>query len=130
MEERNSIKEFVQKTLGCGCPEEVFKIIEYQDNIPCGNLIIRRKINIGNRLLVYILDLDGNTILTEVLSFLLKTGREERDKYGFNRFRLVLAVNDVEHIQKSAFDIFNRINSDEKIHLHVIDKKSLVNPNN
>lgn len=122
MEENKAIKEFVQKTLGCGCPEEVFKIIEYQDNIPCGNLIIRRRINVGNRLLIYIFDVTKNTVITEVLPFLLKSGKEQRDKNRFNRFRLVLTVEDIGNIEKTIFNLFNKINTDEKVHLHVIAK--------
>jgi len=122
MEEKKVIKEFVQKTLGCGCPEEVFKIIDYKDNVPCGNLIIRRKINIGNRLLVYIFDLTENMIIKEIIPLLLKSGKEERDKYGFNRFRLVLAVSNAGSIEKTIFELFNKINTDDKIHLHIIEK--------
>ncbi len=123
MEEKKAIKEFVQKTLGCGCPEEVFKIIECQDNIQCGDLIVRRKINIGNRLLIYIFDLSKNAILTEILPLLLESGKEERDNNRYNRFRLVLSVDNVGSIERTVFDLFNKINTDEKIHLHVIEKK-------
>ncbi len=122
MKEREAIKQFVQKTLGCGCPEEVFKIIEYLDNVSSGNLIIRRKINIGNRLLVYIFDLTKDAISEEILPLLLKSGKEERDRNKYNRFRLVLAVDDAGSIEKNIFDLFDKINTDEKIHLHVIDK--------
>lgn len=125
MKDKKEIKEFVQKTLGCGCPEEVFKIIEYHNNILCGNFIIRGKINIGNRLLVYIFDLAENSNLEEILPFILREGRQERDKNKYNRFRLVLAVDDVGNIQESVYNLFNKINNDEKIHIHIIDKKLL-----
>ena len=51
---RDEIKTFVQKTLGCGCPEEVFRHIDWETNAESPEAGLYSRINIGNRLLVYI----------------------------------------------------------------------------
>jgi hypothetical protein len=121
--DKESIKTFVQQTLGCGCPEEVFKFIDCQFNIKLNNeAILRNKINIGNRLLIYILEVNNTGPIKNILPFLVKSGKTERDNLKFNRFRLVLITDRVEEIKRTAESIFGVINKDEKVHLHVVDK--------
>jgi hypothetical protein len=121
--DKESIKTFVQQTLGCGCPEEVFKLIDCQFNIKLNNeAILRNKINIGNRLLIYVLEVNNTGPLKNILPFLVKSGKTERDNLKFNRFRLVLITDRVEEIIRTAESIFAAINKDEKVHLHVVDK--------
>ena len=55
------IKRFVQETLGCSCPEEVFDKIECDTD---ASRIWWRRINVGNRLLIYILDATDVSDLT------------------------------------------------------------------
>ena len=83
------IKRFVQQTLGCSCPEEVFSQIDYQEQCAA---IAGRKINVGGRLLIYIITLDGRSGIEKVISSALQQGVDERDKKGLNRFRLVLVT--------------------------------------
>jgi hypothetical protein len=124
--DKESIKTFVQQTLGCGCPEEVFKLIDCQFNIKLNNeAILRNKINIGNRLLIYILEINNIGPLKNILPFVIKSGKTERDNLKFNRFRLVLITDRVEEIKRTAESIFGTINKDEKVHVHVVDKDVL-----
>ncbi|MFC1793310.1 hypothetical protein ACFL3Q_06965 [Planctomycetota bacterium] len=89
--DNESIKEFVQKTLDCTCPEQVFQYIDCQHEVDIGgNLVLDYQINIGNRLLIYIALLDESISLVQVISQLVWTGTRKRDEHGFNRFRLVL----------------------------------------
>jgi len=121
-----AIKTFVQHTLGCGCPEEVFQSMDCQFNIRLNNDIhLRNKINIGNRLLIYVLEVNNTGPLRNILPLLVNSGRTERDNLKFNRFRLVLATDRVDEIKKTADSIFNAISEDEKVHLHIVDKEKV-----
>ncbi len=114
-----NVKEFVRKTLGCDCAEDVFKHIENEHDVKVAGITLKSKINVGNRLLVYVVE-PGD--LPKEMPALIKTGREERDARGFNRFRLVL-VSDDAALRERAFKAFVRLPEvDEKVHLHVIGK--------
>jgi hypothetical protein len=52
------IKRFFQETLGCSCPEDVFNEIDYQKE---SDDISVRKINVGDRLLIYTITMDGKS---------------------------------------------------------------------
>jgi hypothetical protein len=123
--DNDKIKAFAQNTLGCGCPEEVFQHIECKKNVNLDGLNILYNINIGNRLLVYVYSVDNADSMKELLPRLFDIGKRERDSAGFNRFRLVLAADDEENIRKVAEDLFRRIQTDEKIHLHILSKTGL-----
>ncbi len=124
MKDHEAIKSFVQKTLGCGCPEEVFNYIDSRDNVDLNGIILNNRINIGNRLLIYVSKVDDINSLEQILPSLLEAGKKERDSLHFNRFRLVLSTEDVSEIQDAARKIFDAINKDEKMHLHIISKKT------
>ena len=122
-----NIKRFVRQVLGCECPEEVFKHIESTSGLPLDSgIILRRRLNIGNRLLIYVVMAENGTFVREALPELVKTGMAERDGKGFNRFRLVLASDDRKGIEDIAERTFNSLLlRDEKVHLHVVEKNAL-----
>jgi hypothetical protein len=119
------IKNFAQITLGCGCPEEVFKIIESRQDLVLEGLRIRDHINIGNRLLIYVVELTRSDSVEKILKPLVDAGRKERDGSGFNRFRLVLTADDISIFRKDAESIFSAVNNDGKVHLHLIRKADI-----
>jgi hypothetical protein len=125
MPDHENIKTFVRQTLGCGCPEEVFEYIDCQSNITLNDIVLRNRINIGNRLLIYIVEVHNIDSLKHVLPILIEMGKKERDNSKFNRFRLVLASDNIDETKKVADDIFKTIEKDEKIHLHIIIKTDL-----
>lgn len=125
MDGKEAIKEFVQKTLGCGCPEEVFRQIESQADVPLDNHVRAGRINIGNRLLIYIAEIKEEENLMTLLPFLIDKGKTERDSLQFNRFRLVLATDENSTIEQQANALFETIEKDEKIHLHTIRKNNI-----
>ena len=120
-----NIIAFVKQTLGCNCPDEVFSNIEYQSDIPCSGIVLDMKINVGNRLLIYIVTVNDPDSLGRMLPVLITAGKKERNGAGFNRFRLVLAADNINAIEKEAEKIFNRLNEDEKIYLHTLPRNSL-----
>ena len=125
MSDHKKIKTFVQQTLGCSCPEEVFSNIDCRLNISIDKILLSHKINIGNKLLIFIVELEEPDLLKEILISLLDTGKRERDKGGFNRFRLVLASDRPDLMHKHAFDIFGALEKDERVHLHVVHKNDI-----
>jgi len=115
-----NIIAFVKQSLGCNCPEEVFSHIECQTDIPCSGIVLDTRINVGNRLLIYIVTVNEPDSLWRMLPVLVTAGKKERDGAGFNRFRLVLASDNINAIEKEAEKIFNSLNEDEKIYLHTL----------
>ena len=123
MQTHAAIKHFIRETLGCSCPEEVFKKIDYQkacEDIPGS------KVNVGDRLLVYIIGLDGKPDIQDVIQSALKRGIEERDNKGLNRFRLVLVTSQPDKLHSLAEQAFNDSGyANEKTHLHVVKKSDV-----
>jgi hypothetical protein len=119
-----NIKAFVVQTLGCECPNQVFEYIDCQHNVILDNGIpLSVRINIGNRLLIYLLEVDDASFIQSNLSALIRLGKDERDSMGFNRFRLVIFSDDTDRIERAAHTIFeNLVDKDEKVHLHILSK--------
>jgi hypothetical protein len=65
MQMHPEIKRFVQETLGCSCPEEVFNKIDYQKE---SGGISGRKVTVGDRLLIYIITADGEPNIQGVIN--------------------------------------------------------------
>ena len=123
MQAYTGIRRFVQKTLGCSCPEEVFGKIDYQEE--CDD-ISGSKVNVGDRLLIYIITVDAGSSIEAVINPAMERGVEERDKRGFNRFRLVLVVSSPDELRGPAEQAF--IDSgykNEKTHLHVLNESDV-----
>ena len=117
------IKRFVQETLGCSCSEEVFNKINYQKE--CDD-ISGRKINVGERLLIYIITMDGKSSMQGVISSALERGVEERDEKGLNRFRMVLVASRPDELRSLAEHAFDSSGyTDEKTHLHVVNESDV-----
>lgn len=115
------VKDFVRNTLGCDCAEDVFRHIENERSVKAAGFTLKNKINVGDRLLVYVVE-PGTDDLKKEMTALIKAGKEERDARGFNRFRLVL-VSDDASLRETAFKAFKGLPGiDEKVHLHVIGK--------
>lgn len=124
MNKKEKIKNFVQKKLGCKCPEEVFEFIDLKQNFKLDNdILLNARLNIGNRLLIYVLELNSPHLLKNNFAAIIAQGKRERDSKKFNRFRLVLIAEEEKDIAKSAIPLFNSlIKKDEKMHLHVLKK--------
>jgi len=124
MIKNENIKVLVRQTLGCECPEKVFKYIDCQHDIKLNNdILLSYKINIGNRLLIYIIEVNDSNFMKSNLSTLTYMGKNERDKRGFNRFRLVIVTDKTSEIKQVAHTMFRVLeDKDEKVHLHIVNK--------
>ena len=123
MTDNKAITEFVRNTLGCNCPEEVFKYIDCRSIENIDEYIAPAyEINIGNRLLIFAAVIDEVDSLRPVLSKLVRAGIKKRDESKFNRFRLVLLTAPEIDIAEQASEIFSSLAADDKVHLHVINK--------
>ncbi len=123
MQKYSEIKRFVQETLGCSCPEEVFNKIDYQKE---SDGISGRKVNVGDRLLIYIITMDEKSNIQGVINSALERGVVERDNKGFNRFRLVLVASHPDVLRSSAELTFESSGfADEKTHLHVVNESDV-----
>lgn len=122
------IKSFVVNKLGCDCPAEVFNIIKWQEDVQIDDeIILNYKINIGNRLLIYIIEIEDANSLNQKLLKVIRIGINERNDNNFNRFRIVLISNNIAEIGSMGDNIFNNLNiDDEKVHLHVMQKTDIL----
>lgn len=124
MADNNTIKAFVQETLGCGCPEEVFRSIDIRRHVRLNErVLLSRSITIGNRLLIYVIGPEVPVGVREFLGFIVSAGKKERDSRGLNRFRLVVVTDDASEKQSLLRGFEELQDKDEKIHLHVITKE-------
>jgi hypothetical protein len=121
------IKHFVQTTLGCTCPEEVFRSIDERRNVRLNSFIVLDSaLIIGNRLLVYIVGTESEGCMEEQVPVLVDAGKKERNEKGLNRFRLVLVTDEPEAMRRAAEKLFEELRgTDEKIHLHVIGRDDM-----
>jgi len=123
MTDNKAITEFVRNTLGCNCPEEVFKYIDCRTVVNIDeNIELAYEINIGNRLLIFAARIDEVDSLRSAIPKLVRAGIKKRDENKFNRFRLVLLTAPVIDIAEQASEIFSSLAADDKVHLHVINK--------
>lgn len=125
---KKDIKLFVRRTLGCACPEEVFDRIECRSDVSSGcGIVLDYEIDVGGRLLVFVLILGQAEAVEPVVTALVRAGTEKRDREGFNRIRLVLLSDDPEAVSKTAFEAFESLDTDEKVHLHVLSNNDFPN---
>ena len=122
--DHETAKYFVRDTLGCQCPESVFDQIDYQENADIlGKDAIVKRLLVGNRLLIYILEIADANSLSSLLPRLVKNAKSERDSQGYNRLRVVIATKNADTIRPVAESVFAEIEDiDPKVHLHVLGK--------
>ena len=123
-----AVKSFVREKLGCHCPDSVFEQIDYQEHSAVlGHDMNTKRLLIGNRLLIYILESNDEQSLPTLLPLLVKKAREERDYQGYQRLRVVLITDEAESLRAQMEKLFASIEEvDEKVHLHVLDKNQWV----
>lgn len=121
--ETRALVSFVRKDLGCGCPNEVFSVVQIKkDPQVFRDLPVDYMITIGDRLLIGIcLSENLHNGIGEGIVTSLSVGKRLRDAAGFNRFRLVITSNDADRIQEKIKRQFQALSGlDERIHLHVV----------
>lgn len=120
------VQHLVREVLGCTCPDEIFSQIEF-GSVPASNRRAEiKRIAVGGRLLIYLVDLKRTQQAADELEELVRKGKAERDLLRMNRFRLVIAAYDTGPDANCLMRLFERISGvDEKTHLHVVDRSVL-----
>ena len=117
---KETIKSFAVDLLGCGCSGEVFDSIEVSgENFgqDCGGT----RILIGRRLLIYIVPWSDRIVVPDDIDLLVHRGKEERDRNGYNRFRLVLTADRADELREKNGDLLQSlVRGDEKLHVHIL----------
>ncbi len=122
----DSIIHFVRNTLGCQCADEVFRTIELDSGSTPDGKIRFRKVVIGKRLLIYLVSAMPPGRARSLLPVLAEMGKLERNKRGYNRFRLVVAARADEVEMQAAMDEFQESMAvDGKAHMHFISPNEL-----
>lgn len=118
------IKRFVRTTLGCECPDDVFDNIECRSSEPPPQGVdALTRINIADRLLVYVVTLPDPRTATMALSAAIRQGLRERDTAGFNRFRLACVCREPAPIAAQLEQQFSaQAQGDPKAHLHLLTR--------
>ncbi|HPI94501.1 MAG TPA: hypothetical protein PLT09_13010 [Deltaproteobacteria bacterium] len=123
---KTKVEGFVQGTLGCACPPEVFDEIRLVADDSRPGLPVDLSLEIGGRLLIYVAFAGEPAVMAERLSAVVRHGRRTRDERGFNRFRLVVAAKDVAWTERLLRPLFQGLPEvDGKVHLHVVDEEAL-----
>jgi hypothetical protein len=118
---RDAIERLVREDLGCTCPAEVFDRMEAGQVALPGLAEPGRRIAIGGRLLVYLIEAEDAGQALASLPAWVSAGRAERDAAGMNRLRLVLVTAQPETVAPALQPEFEALpDHDERIHLHVL----------
>jgi hypothetical protein len=113
------LRAFVRETLGCTCPDAVFEAVERTEAATPGSGVPYTRWVVGGRLLIYVAR--PQSAPAESAGELAALGREDRDRRGLNRFRLVIASAACEeeaHAIARAFAVV--AGQDPKAHLHCV----------
>lgn len=122
----NRIEHFVRATLGCQCPDEVFRSVSIDPLRTANGAIGYTRLLVGNRLLIYILDAATIGVADGALTDLVAGGRRERDERGYNRFRLVIACDEPASEKTAVQHAFDEAcGNDERAHLHCLPRALL-----
>ena len=119
--DRAAIEHFVRRTLGCGCPDEVFQhlVVSRLPSIAGRPPIVQ--LQVGSRLLIHVVTPPDGAAVTGWVEQLAANGRAARDRHGYNRFRLVVASPAPSASTREIQERFARaITGDEKAHLHFV----------
>lgn len=112
--------------MGCTCPDDVLANIDVARYVPVGSVTVSRRINVGQRLLIYLLESDTPELLGRQIPELISHGTAERNREGFNRFRLVVASRNTQTMSQPAQRAFDAsARGDERVHLHLVDRSTI-----
>lgn len=122
----SSIEQFVRRTLGCQCPDEVFRSVAIS-RLPAdaGQQAVVQLV-VGARLLIHVVALPADPAASDWIERLAARGRVARDRAGYNRFRLaVVAPGSVPPPHHIAERFAGAIQGDDRAHLHVVSVDQL-----
>ena len=120
--DHGDIERFVRGTLGCGCPDDVFRTVSVSrlPALPGRPPVLQ--LLIGSRLLIHVAAAPAEPSAADWLEQLAANGRAARDRHGYNRFRLVIAAEAPGREAAGLESRFARaLARDERAHLHVLE---------
>ena len=122
----NDIEHFVRGTLGCGCPDEVFRTVSVTRLSAMPGRPAVRQLLVGSRLLIHVASAPQDAQSADWIEQLAADGRATRDRHGYNRFRLVV-VGASPAIPAAEIEArFARaVARDERAHLHLLSAHQL-----
>jgi hypothetical protein len=116
-----TIEDFVRGTLGCQCPDDVFRSVAIDRLAPVAGRPPVLQLMIGARLLIHIVATPPDGLPTGWIEQLAANGRATRDRHGCNRFRLVIASPDAHAVPGDIDGRFSRaVAGDDRAHLHLL----------
>ena len=113
------VEAFAREVLGCQCPAEVFARVRVDEAVAMGDVVLRDRITVGDRLLIYVVEGERFANHGHVVE-LCRRGAAERDARGLNRFRLVLAGDGVA---AGAEDATVDGLPDDRCHVHRVSRE-------
>jgi hypothetical protein len=124
--DHGDIECFVRGTLGCGCPDEVFRTVSLSrlPAVPGRPSVLQ--LLIGSRLLIHVAAAPAEPSAAGWLEQLAANGRAARDRHGYNRFRLVVVgVVTAAPAAELEARFARALARDERAHLHLLDAAQL-----
>ena len=124
--DHGDIERFVRGTLGCGCPDEVFRTVSLSrlPAVPGRPSVLQ--LLIGSRLLIHVAAAPAEPSAAGWLEQLAANGRAARDRHGYNRFRLVVVgVVTAAPAAELEARFARALARDERAHLHLLDAAQL-----
>jgi len=116
-----TIEDFVRGTLGCQCPDDVFRSIAIDRLAPVAGRPRVLQLIVGSRLLIHIVATPPDDLTSGWIEQLAANGRATRDRHGCNRFRLVIASPDALALPRDIDTRFVRaVAGDDRAHLHLL----------
>jgi hypothetical protein len=123
---RDAIERFVRGTLGCHCPDEVFRSIAVDLVAPVAGRPPALQLLIGSRLLIHIVSPPADPAAAGWIEQLAAHGRAARDRHGYNRFRLVITVPPGTTMRGEVESRFARaVAGEDRAHVHLIGSDGL-----
>ena len=125
----DNMRVFVRQVLGCGCPDEVLRTIRRSMAGEGANERAYERVDLGGRLLLYLLQAVEPRNDPGQLAVLLRAGIADRDRHGFNRFRLVVPAVEAQRADGIADATLTEVpTADDKVHVHVVDASCMPAP--
>jgi hypothetical protein len=111
---------FVRGTLGCRCPDDVFRSVA----IDCHE--DHTRLTIGHRLLIYVIEVATEAAAGKAVSRLVEQGLADRNSQRLNRLRLVVASTQPGLDLAGVNETFAvAAGHDDRAHLHLISTDQL-----
>lgn len=123
------VEQFVRGTLGCSCPEEVFRSMSVRHVPSVADRPAHTELLVGSRLLIRVVEEPADPAAAGWLERLVADGLAARDRHGYNRLRLVIVARTPGGVAGGSNGLEARFaraaTGDERAHLHLLAEAQL-----